>query len=158
VPLRREVRFEDLVADIRVHTMPIVRDRNLHVLSPGHARMLTRVGVVQHDFLDFDRELAAVRHCITGIDCKIRHDLIEVTRIDEDVSTDSEARLQADSRSEQTDDYRSHPFDTLCKPQNLGMTEISLRDVPKPPRELPCASNDTLNRPNVVPDQLSGAR
>ena len=81
-PLCREERLEDLVADCFRNAAAGVAHRDEHVVAGRNVGIGPGVALVQHDVIRLQRQLAAIRHGIAGIDGKVQKRGAELVWID----------------------------------------------------------------------------
>ena len=81
---RGEKWIEDFFENFWRHTLPRIGYRNGDELTGYQLRLPSRAVVFQHGLLCGQHQRTAPRHRIPGVDAKIHHDLMELSRIAED--------------------------------------------------------------------------
>src|SRR6266446_6838046 len=80
--LRGEERVEGAGDDIRRHARPRIAKRDEDILPGAHLGMSRRVGLVEHDIGELDRQLATVAHRRGGIERQVEDDRFELDRVE----------------------------------------------------------------------------
>jgi hypothetical protein len=143
---RREERLEDVFERLRLDARSGVGHLEADVDSRLDGRVLGRVALVDAFRARTDRQRAAARHCVAGVDGEIDDDLLELAAVGDDrrqerVGNDADLDLLADQPRE----HRRQAGDDLVQVERDRLEHLMAREREQLMREARSTAGSLLD-------------